>query len=174
MLGCCEGIFWVVFFSVPPTRVPGFLEVLQGKGLAEGVLGSVVFKGLTGALLPPYRAFSGPVETKGLRLQESANEVDGRRKPGLRGETGAAGRNARGGVAIPAEGLSGCEMKETITAHFTMRVFEIYCTEGRICEPILKNSLGAAGSGDSESGGSDLTARLTSLRALLIFIRLVE
>lgn len=146
MLGCCEGIFWVVFFSVPPTRLPGFLEVLQGKDLVRGVPGSVVFKGLTGALLPPHRAFSGSAETKGFRSRESANELDGRWNPGLRGETEAAGRNVRGGVATAAEGLSGREMRETITAHFTMRVFEIYCTEGRIRKPILKNSLGAAGS----------------------------
>ena len=91
-------------------------------------------------------AIPGSVVNKGLRAERWANELDEPPNPGLQSETERSRRNASVGVAIPAEDLSGREIEETITAHFTMRVLGIYCTEGRICEAIRMDSLRVASS----------------------------
>jgi len=62
----------------------------------------------------------------------------------MRKETEVARRKAREGVARRAEDASGREIRETITAHFSTRVSGIYCTQGRICEPLLMASVRAA------------------------------
>jgi len=89
-------------------------------------------------------AFPGSVADKGFSLEKRAKGWGGRRNPGLRKEAEVARRKARERVARRAEDARGREIRETITAYFSTRVFGIYCTQGRICEPLLMASVRAA------------------------------